>query len=460
MPADLSFEAEPFGGFSGSNGESSQEFESVVVRDHRPVGPWRSGSRGISNRGYWPPGARVPHYYGGRGYNHPSDWRYRTAFRSRWPWVSRGGVGLEPPLQDPQIVAWAQSCLAQLVGAGVPQDGTLGPDTRHAIAMFQSQVQLPATGTLDQSTLAALQQACQAGPGAAVAGAPGGPSSDEASDFPHAFGEVGRVSYETARRGRCRCGASELDEMEEFETTPKAPAKSTSFRYVKNFSGPAAECVEALKRAGKTKVEALTIINTQIGVAITMLRKAAAELKRGSRSSATKDLFLKIFRVRPEFVPKWLNATATIKDRGDVIATRCARVADLLASGTLKFFCAISATNCPECVDANPADFACSSYGTEGNAPKNSNVVCLGTDFWDAMKVGQTSALLHTLMHEPFHIYYGVYVTEHRADSGKFGGIYCIVQFVFEVSGVVQPEEFNDRCTNTSVRQEIGPFPS
>ena len=94
----------------------------------------------------------------------------------------------------------------------------------------------------------------------------------------------------------------------------------------------------ALRRAGKTEAEALTIINTQIGVAVTMLRKAAADLQRGKRSTATRNRFLNIFRVRPEFVPTWLKPTATIKDRGDVVAVQCcSRVADLL-SGRIRFF--------------------------------------------------------------------------------------------------------------------------
>ena len=88
---------------------------------------------------------------------------------------------------------------------------------------------------------------------------------------------------------------------------------------------------------GEMQAQALAIIDAQIGVAITMLRQAAKDLQRGSRSTATRDLFLEIFRVRPEFVPTWLKTTATIKDRGDVVATRCKRVADLLASGKIKF---------------------------------------------------------------------------------------------------------------------------
>ncbi len=246
----------------------------------------------------------------------------------------------------------------------------------------------------------------------------------------------------------------EYDEYEEELPVSKPPARKTSFRYVRDFSGPAAECADALKRAGKTRAEALTIINAQIGVAVAMLRKAATHLKRGSRSSKTRALFLKIFRVRPEFVPTWLKPTATIKDRGDVVATRCKRVADLLASGTLKFFCTINSTNCPDCSN-DPNDFACSSWGDESKAPRNSNVICLGNDFWDDMKVGRTNSLLATLMHEPFHIYYGRYVTAHVTERGKFGGIYCILQFVFETNGRTAPDRVNERCKTMLVRKEL-----
>ncbi len=247
MPANLNFEAEPFGGFSGSYGESSEEFEAVVrdhrggyggapvVRDHRggyggaPVSvrpsisspasartawPWggrggRGGWGGWGGRGGWGGGATgraswaprfsqsgTPYYFGalsqgGIGYGDPSGWRFRTGFRRRWPWLSQGGFGFDPSKQDPQIVAWAQACLAQVVGAWVPQDGTLGPATRRAIQTFQTQMQRPPSGALDDDTLAALQQACQADAGADDAGAPSSsqaPAQSEASDFPHEFG--------------------------------------------------------------------------------------------------------------------------------------------------------------------------------------------------------------------------------------------------------------------------------
>jgi hypothetical protein len=66
-------------------------------------------------------------------------------------------------------------------------------------------------------------------------------------------------------------------------------------------------------------------------------------------------------------------------------------------------------------------------------------VICFGSAFWDAMKNGATADILSTVMHEPFHIYFGKYVTEHAHPSGrsvgKFGGIDCIVRFVFEING-------------------------
>ena len=82
-------------------------------------------------------------------------------------------------------------------------------------------------------------------------------------------------------------------------------------------------------------------------------------------------------------------------------------------------------------------------------------MICLGNAFWDDMKAGKTASLLATLMHEPFHIYFGRYVTEHRSDAGKFGGINCIVQFVFETNHRVAPARVSQRCTSMAVRNEL-----
>ncbi len=230
---------------------------------------------------------------------------------------------------------------------------------------------------------------------------------------------------------------------------PPRGAVTPAPQVVKDFAGPPAECAAALRRAGKTRAQALAIINTQIAVAVKMLRKAAADLKRGSRTQATSDLFLKIFRVRPGFVPKWLKTTSNIRDRGDVVRVRCERVADLLASGRIKFFCKITATNCPECTRPDgPGRLACSSFG-------KLRVICLGQAFWDDMRAGNVTSLLANLMHEPFHIYFGREVTEHRDSAGKFGGINCIVQFAFNANRRTPPARVTKSCTDMAVRKEL-----
>ena len=207
--------------------------------------------------------------------------------------------------------------------------------------------------------------------------------------------------------------------------------------YFRDFSGDPKECTSALL-GGKTRAEAVSTINTLIGESIRMLRRAAKDLKRENRTATTRKLFLQIFRVRPEFVPECLKQTDQIKDRGDVVAVRCARVADLLESRTLKYFCKISAKDCPDCGDDNTGH-ACSSWGKH-------KVVCIGPDFWGDFKSNNKLSMLSVIMHEPFHVYFGKYATDHNDKTGKFGGIYCIVHFVFRLHGRNIPQWMRDVC--------------
>lgn len=405
-------------------------------------------------------------------------------------------TGTQPVEQSTEFVRWVQTTLNQILNLQLPVDGVLNVQTRSAIRSFQEKNGLPATGVVGPDTQQALMSAGSGGSTTAAAAKPDEPGSVDAAE-PTAPATEFEFEWEVNRKSRGYIkwiqqslnrilglrlaedgimGAQTRSAIRSFQqkhglkadgvvgerteaaikgaSMPSTTIKPAHLQYVKDLSGPATECTAALKRAGKTKAEALTIINTQIDIAIRLLRKAENDLKRGSRSSTTSDLFLKIFRVRPQFVPTWLKQTATIKDRGDVVATRCGRVADLLAGGRLKFFCTINSTNCPDCSN-DPSDFACSSWGDESTSPGNSNVICLGNAFWDDMKAGNTTSLLATLMHEPFHIYYGKYVTAHVSSRGKFGGINCIVQFVFETGGRTPPSRVSQRCTNMAVRQEL-----
>ena len=94
------------------------------------------------------------HHHSG-GSHHRGRSRGRGRGRRRWSWLGQSAAPVSSPL-----VAWAQSCLAQLLGDWVPQDGILGAATRQAISQFQTQQQLPSTGALDDDTVSALQAAC------------------------------------------------------------------------------------------------------------------------------------------------------------------------------------------------------------------------------------------------------------------------------------------------------------
>jgi peptidoglycan hydrolase-like protein with peptidoglycan-binding domain len=335
----------------------------------------------------------------------------------------------------------------------LPIDGVMSPATRSAIRSFQAKKGLTADGIVGPDTESALIVARGGkshGAGATKLAEPGRTEPPEpapassAAEFDLAW-ENFDEEFE--------------DEMEEMEWEAEAAKRKATFRYVKNFASSNAECVAAMNSAKKTRSQALEIINTQIGQAIRMLRVAANKLKRGNRSTQTQAIFQKIFRVKPESIPTWLTQTATIKDRGDVVATRCSQVANLLERGGLRYFCTISAKKCPDCPDGHDysTTYACSSWGKY-------RVVCLNTPFWKAMASTPIDipTILAVLMHEPFHVYYGEYVTEHqrrRPDgtlepTGKFGGIYCATQFVFEINGKTNyPAWMKKVCQDSPVRR-------
>jgi len=108
---------------------------------------------------------------GGRGRGYRGQHSFDR--RGGWPWWS-GSSGYADDTVDPQLVSWIQACLAESVGSWVPQTGRLGPATRRAIRMFQSQQNLPANGVPDSDTIAALQKLCARGPLSASAASQAG----------------------------------------------------------------------------------------------------------------------------------------------------------------------------------------------------------------------------------------------------------------------------------------------
>jgi peptidoglycan hydrolase-like protein with peptidoglycan-binding domain len=124
----------------------------------------------------------------------------------RWHGIF-GAVPFAPPTPDPQVMS-AQACLAQVVDPAVPQDGLLGPQTRQALRTFQTQQQLPVTGSLDPNTSSALQTACSPPP-------PPPPPQDQAQQPPPPQG--GAPPAPGGQGGRSRQHEAESFEGEEGE---------------------------------------------------------------------------------------------------------------------------------------------------------------------------------------------------------------------------------------------------
>jgi hypothetical protein len=165
-PAQMGSPSRPAAGPTrvGSPGRPAAEPVRVGGPDRRAPGIARTERLGYH------PGS--PHrYQGGRGslsrdarrdVRIDETWR---GYRRRWPWLHRRWSWLyqgmpQDGLASSPMVTWAQGCLAQLLGPGVPQDGIMGPGTQQAIQQFQMQQQLPVTGMLDDDTVRALQAAC------------------------------------------------------------------------------------------------------------------------------------------------------------------------------------------------------------------------------------------------------------------------------------------------------------
>jgi hypothetical protein len=115
---------------------------------------WNWGSHGWG-RGWGQHG--WGHHGWGRGFGRP-------AWGRRWPWLHADAGADQAALQS-----FAQNCLAQLFGPEAAQN------LPQAIQQFQTQQQLPVTGTLDGNTMNALQAACAQQAGGQDAGGQGAP---------------------------------------------------------------------------------------------------------------------------------------------------------------------------------------------------------------------------------------------------------------------------------------------
>lgn len=140
-----------------------------------------SPDSGYPGAGYSSPGASG---YAGSGYDGSDSAGSDSSFGFTPDQGAASSIGSPAP-PDPQMVSWAQGCLAHLLGAWVPQTGQMDHLTQLAVEVFQGRSQLPSTGTLDDTTMAALHQACQAMDGTGMSASPASSPGQSSTPAPN-----------------------------------------------------------------------------------------------------------------------------------------------------------------------------------------------------------------------------------------------------------------------------------
>jgi hypothetical protein len=189
--------------------------------------------------------------------------------------------------------------------------------------------------------------------------------------------------------------------------------------------------------------ELRTAVGAAVERAVSLTLKAARALERSPRSPGTKTLFREIFGTFPEFVPKWRAASAPWKDRGELVALRLKRAADILAGGQIQYYC----WGCPG-GDRDPMTYEACNY------PPGEYLIGFGKGFWENLKNAAYNYMAMTLLHEALHIYYSSVIT--RGHEGRYGNAYCYQRFVPEMNGLYLYPKTEEACPSILRRGSRG----
>ena len=182
--------------------------------------------------------------------------------------------------------------------------------------------------------------------------------------------------------------------------------------------------------------------------AVTWARAAAAALSRSERDKGnTPFLFEEAFGTTAAQVPSWRPPGQTW-NLGDVVRARLLFAAQLLAGGSIHFFCWGDTRFCPECSDDPATYFACSSWGKR-------YVVCLGRGFWRDWRAGLRESMAATMLHEALHIYFSRLVA--HGETGRYGDANCYARFALRSAKVNVPARVRNRC---AALHPVGDFPA
>lgn len=241
----------------------------------------------------------------------------------------------------------------------------------------------------------------------------------------------------------CGCTACRATEAEEWNMEYKTGTN----RAINSFTCNNIELAEVRRILGNNAITYAQLqneVNRRARMAADWCIKAALELERKPIDSGVRRIFINVFRVRPEFAAEWLKRQGW-NSRGALIAHRLRTIAKILTDRSIRYFCWGNSSYCPECTGSNSDYFACSSWG-------KSRVICIGTSFWEAWKAGKVSDNISTLIHEAFHIYFGLLIRHGENAGGKFSDANCYTYFILRLNRKPVPDRIKTRCNSTSVR--------
>ena len=236
---------------------------------------------------------------------------------------------------------------------------------------------------------------------------------------------------------------NEGTEIEDYHEFLAAPPKLRLSHFICND----ADLSEVIRVLGKrVTIDALeSALKSVLEDAVSWLSFAAGALRKSrpnhaiSFAGTTWQFFHEAFGTFPSVIPSWRPAGKTW-DRGDVVRTRLKRAAEILAGGSIKFYC--WGPHSRPGLAWKPTLFY--KYAAQKKA------VYIGPAFWKAWKSDDNLSMGSTLLMSALAINYNK--IKNSSTGGRYRNAHCYARFVQRVNNLLNlPDWVKKSCSPAPV---------